>query len=103
MPSARAQEAPYEPEGKQPLWDRDDRDRESSKDDGFRLEAPTITLPKGGGAIKSIDEKFSVNPSSGTMSLSLPLPFSPGRNGITPAVSIAYDSGTGNGIAGLGW
>jgi hypothetical protein len=26
------------------------------------IELPSNTLPKGGGAIKSIDEKFSVNP-----------------------------------------
>lgn len=69
----------------------------------FRLDAPTISLPKGGGALRSIDEKFAVNPSNGTASLSLPLPFTAGRGGNTPAVRLAYDSGTGNGLCGLGW
>ena len=30
------------------------------------IEVPSISLPKGGGAIKSIDEKFSVNAVNGT-------------------------------------
>jgi RHS repeat-associated protein len=69
----------------------------------FLLEAPSISLPKGGGAIQGIDEKFTVNPSNGTVSLSLPLPFTPGRNGFVPPVSLSYDSGTGNSVVGLGW
>ena len=64
--------------------------------------APTISLPKGGGALKSIDEKFSVNPVNGSASLSLPLPFSNSRSG-SPALALQYDSGTGNGPFGLGW
>lgn len=75
----------------------------SSPADDFRVDAPTISLPKGGGAIRSIDEKFAVNPANGTASFSLPLPFSPGRNGVTPAVRLGYDSGSGNGLCGLGW
>ncbi len=43
------------------------------------LQVPSITLPKGGGAMKSIDEKFSVNAANGTASYSIPLPLSPGR------------------------
>jgi RHS repeat-associated protein len=64
---------------------------------------PSITLPKGGGAIKSIDEKFTVNPVNGTSTFSIPLPVSPVRQGFTPAVSLSYNSGSGNGIFGLGW
>ncbi|MBL0136305.1 MAG: hypothetical protein IPP79_21195 [Chitinophagaceae bacterium] len=62
---------------------------------------PTISLPKGGGAIKGIDEKFSVNTINGTASISIPLPFSPAR-GATPSLSLSYNSGAGNGIFGLG-
>jgi hypothetical protein len=69
----------------------------------LRLDAPTITLPKGGGAIRSIDEKFSVNPSNGTASLSMSLPLSPARNGFRPPVQVHYDSGAGNSVVGLGW
>jgi hypothetical protein len=35
---------------------------------------------KGGGAIKGIGEKFTANPVTGTGSLTIPLPLSPGRS-----------------------
>lgn len=66
------------------------------------IEIPNISLPKGGGAIKGIDEKFSVNAVNGTSSVSIPLPFSRSR-GLTPSLSINYNSGAGNGVFGLGW
>jgi len=66
------------------------------------IEVPSISLPKGGGAIKGIDEKFSVNAVNGTSSFSVPLPFSPAR-GASPSLGISYSSGAGNGIFGLGW
>jgi hypothetical protein len=64
---------------------------------------PQIALPKGGGAIRGIDEKFSANPVTGTGSLSVALPLSPGRSGFGPKLSLNYDSGNGNGIFGMGW
>lgn len=67
------------------------------------LQIPQIALPKGGGAIKGIDEKFQVNAANGTASLSLALPFSVGRGGLMPAVALGYNSGGGNGLFGLGW
>jgi hypothetical protein len=76
---------------------------ESAQTKSNVLQAPAITLPKGGGAVKSIDEKFSVNAANGTASFSIPLPVSPGRNGNTPSLSLSYSSGAGNGIFGLGW
>ncbi|OOG77104.1 SpvB/TcaC N-terminal domain-containing protein [Algoriphagus sp. A40] len=66
------------------------------------IEVPSISLPKGGGAIKGIDEKFSVNAVNGTASFSIPLPFSPAR-GASPSLSLSYNSGAGNEIFGLGW
>src|SRR5262249_31947988 len=60
-------------------------------------QLPSISLPKGGGAIKGIGEKFSANPVTGTSALSVPLPISPGRAGLQPALALAYDSGAGNG------
>lgn len=67
------------------------------------VQQPSITLPKGGGAMKSIDEKFSVNPANGTAAYSIPLPFSPGRNNFTPSLSLSYNSGGGNSAFGIGW
>ena len=66
------------------------------------IEVPAITLPKGGGALKGIDEKFAVNAANGTASFSIALPFSPGRD-FTPALTLSYSSGNGNSIFGLGW
>src|SRR5438046_8986034 len=55
------------------------------------VDIPSITLPKGGGAIKGIDEKFSVNAANGTAAYSIPLPVSAGRHGSTPAGLITYN------------
>jgi hypothetical protein len=66
------------------------------------IQIPSVSLPKGGGAIKGIDEKFSVNAVNGTASFSIPLPFSPAR-GASPTLNLNYNSGAGNGIFGLGW
>src|SRR3979411_1177348 len=63
----------------------------------------SITLPKGGGAIKGIGEKFAANPVTGTGSMTIPLPVSPGRSGFTPGLALSYDSGAGNGPYGFGW
>ena len=56
---------------------------------------PSINLPKGGGAIRGIDEKFAANPVTGTGSLSVSIAVSPGRSGFGPQLSVAYDSGHG--------
>ncbi|HEY3541609.1 MAG TPA: SpvB/TcaC N-terminal domain-containing protein [Gaiellaceae bacterium] len=64
---------------------------------------PSVSLPKGGGAIQGIGEKFSANPATGTGSLTIPVPASPGRSGFGPSLSLSYDSGNGNGPFGFGW
>lgn len=66
------------------------------------IEVPSISLPKGGGAIKGIDEKFTVNAANGTAAFAVPLPFSKAR-GYNPTHTLSYNSGSGNGIFGLGW
>jgi RHS repeat-associated protein len=65
--------------------------------------APSISLPKGGGAIRGMGEKFAANPVTGTGSMSVPIAVSPGRSGFSPQLSLSYDSGSGNGPFGLGW
>jgi RHS repeat-associated protein len=85
---------------------------DSNKKEAGRTEArggpnltspPTISLAKGGGAIRGMGEKFASNPVTGTGSMSVPLATSPGRSGFGPQLSLAYDSGTGNGPFGFGW
>lgn len=67
------------------------------------IETPQISLPKGGGALKGIDEKFQVNSANGTAAFNIPLPLTPGRNNFSPALSLSYNSGSGNSQNGLGW
>ncbi|TXI37253.1 MAG: toxin [Nitrosomonas sp.] len=76
---------------------------DSADKQSFLQSAPTISLPKGGGAIRGIGEKFAANPVTGTGSMSLPIATSPGRSGFGPQLSLSYDSGAGNGPFGLGW
>src|SRR5690348_14626315 len=65
--------------------------------------SPQISLPKGGGAIRGIGEKFTANAVTGTGSLTVPIAVSPGRSGFGPQLSLSYDSGAGNNVFGFGW
>jgi len=66
------------------------------------LTLPSISMPKGGGAIRGIGEKLTVGRATGTVALSSPVFTSPGRSGFGPALSPAYNSGGSNGPFGLG-
>ncbi|KAL3467024.1 hypothetical protein BJX64DRAFT_284173 [Aspergillus heterothallicus] len=61
------------------------------------------TSASGGGGHRSISAEFNVNPVTGTMSLSLPVYTSPGRSGFGPKLALSYDSGSGDGMFGVGW
>jgi RHS repeat-associated protein len=75
----------------------------SSESGSFSAAAPAITLPKGGGAIRGMGEKFAANPVTGTGSMSVPIATSPGRSGFGPQLALSYDSGADNGPFGFGW
>jgi len=64
---------------------------------------PSLSLPKGGGAVRGLGEKFAANPVTGTGSMTIPIFTSPGRSGFGPQLTLLYDSGAGNGPFGLGW
>ena len=68
-----------------------------------QFAAPSITLPKGGGAIRGLGEKFQTNPANGTATLTIPVPLSKSRGEFQPALTLSYSSGSGNGPYGLGW
>jgi hypothetical protein len=74
-----------------------------SQDDRSSPIAPQLNLPKGGGAIRGLGEKFAANPVTGTGSTTIPIYASPGRSGFGPEVSLSYDSGRGNSPFGFGW
>jgi len=75
----------------------------SSGQSGLADKLPSISVPTGGGAMRGIGEKFSVNAATGTGSVSVPIDTSPGRSGFGPQISLLYDSGSGNGLLGFGW
>ena len=81
---------------------QDNGDGRSSEKSG-QTSPPAINLPKGGGAIRSMGEKFAANPVTGTGSMTVPIATSPGRSGFGPQLSLSYDSGAGNGPFGFGW
>lgn len=66
-------------------------------------DTPSIKLPTGGGAIRSIGEKFAANPVTGVGTMTIPIETSPGRGGFGPGLSLSYGSGAGNGVFGMGW
>ena len=78
-------------------------DTRASLGDTFEYALPTIALPKGGGAIRGVGEKFASNPATGTGSVSIPILTSPGRGGMGPSLGLQYNSGAGNGLFGIGW
>jgi RHS repeat-associated protein len=67
------------------------------------FEFPTLNLPKGGGAIRGIEENLQVNSVMGTASVGIPIPFSRSRGDFVPGVGFGYNSGNGNSAFGLGW
>ena len=62
-----------------------------------------ISLPKGGGALSGIGEKFSPDLYTGTGNFTIPIALPSGRNGFQPQLSLIYSTGNGNGPFGLGW
>src|SRR4051812_41460689 len=79
------------------------RGRDGASGEKFGVTAQQISMPKGGGAIRGIGEKFAANPTSGTGSITVPIATSPGRAGFGPQLALSYDSGAGNGPFGFGW
>jgi Salmonella virulence plasmid 65kDa B protein len=68
-------------------------DQDKASDQSFQVAAPSLAAPKGGGALRGIGEKFSVNPLTDTGSLMAPIFTSPGRSEFFPKLSLSYDSG----------
>ncbi len=69
-------------------------------DDSLNIIPPS--LPKGGGAIRSLGDGLGAVGARGAATYALPLPISPGR-GFAPALALTYSSGMGNSDLGFGW
>jgi hypothetical protein len=57
---------------------------DASSKESFQVSAPSISLPKGGGAIRGMGEKFAANPVTGSGSMTVPIATSSGRSGLGP-------------------
>ncbi len=74
------------------------------KDSGMQgIVQPSLSLPKGGGALRGFNENFSCNTVTGAGSMVIPLVASPGRSGFGPELKLIYNTNNGNGIFGFGW
>jgi hypothetical protein len=51
---------------------------------------PQISLPKGGGALRGINETFAADLATGTGSLQVPIRLSAGRAGSGPQLTLSY-------------
>ncbi len=78
-------------------------DTGSSSEKERSIAATQISLPKGGGAIRGMGEKFAASPVSGTGSMTLSVDTSPGRSSFGPQLSLSYDSGAVNSLFGFSW
>lgn len=65
--------------------------------------SPSLSLPSGGGAVRGIDDAFATVPATGTATLRMPIPATPGRGDVLPDLALEYDAGAGNGLFGVGW
>ncbi|MDM7952487.1 MAG: SpvB/TcaC N-terminal domain-containing protein [Cyanobium sp. CZS 25K] len=64
---------------------------------------PKVEMPRGGGAIRGIGERFEANAFTGAGAMSIPIATSPCRGAVAPSLGLSYASGSGNGPFGLGW
>jgi Salmonella virulence plasmid 65kDa B protein len=86
-----------------PTLNGQDEAKSSGSEKSYFSPPPVISLPKGGGAIKEMGEKFAANPVTGTGSMTVLIATTPSRSDFYRKLSLAYDSGAGNGAFGFGW
>lgn len=61
-----------------------------------------ISVPNGSGTIDGMGESFSAQLSTGVATFSIPFRLPAGR-GVSPSLGLSYSSGSGSGVAGMGW
>lgn len=67
-----------------------------------KITMPSLSLPKGGGAIKGLGETFQPQTFTGAAGFNIPFPLSTAR-ALTPSLGLAYSSGGGQGVFGMGF
>ena len=74
-----------------------------SGDDKSGVTSKAISLPQGSGKIQGMGESFSAQLSTGIATFSVPFSLPHARGGAQPTLGLNYSSGSGSGLAGLGW
>jgi RHS repeat-associated protein len=67
------------------------------------VSSQAISLPQGTGKIQGMGESFSTQLSTGVANFTVPFALLPARGGAQPSLSLTYSSGSGAGVAGMGW
>lgn len=83
--------------------EKEAENQQTGDDKGIKLSSaiPVLELPKSGGAIKGVGEKFSVNPATGAGNFSIPIGVTKARG--APSLNLSYSSSAGNSPFGMGW
>jgi RHS repeat-associated protein len=67
------------------------------------VSSQAINLPQGAGKIQGMGESFSTQLSTGVATFTVPFSLPKARGGVQPGLSLSYSSGSGHGLAGIGW
>ena len=67
------------------------------------VTSKAISLPKGAGSIKGMEESFSAQLSTGIATFNVPLALPGARGAAQPSLALSYSSSGGLGVAGMGW
>jgi hypothetical protein len=67
------------------------------------VSAQTISVPKGPGTVEGMGESFSTQSSTGVAGFQVPFALPAARGGAQPSLGLLYSTGSGSGIAGIGW
>jgi RHS repeat-associated protein len=69
---------------------------------GTKISSPTLSLPRGGGAVRGIADSVESQDFTGSATFSIPI-HAPAIRGTGPAIALSYGSGAGNGPFGVGF
>ena len=67
------------------------------------VNAQTVKLPSGPGSVRGLADNAQVSGFTGQVQYGVPIELPAGPGGLTPALSLGYDGGLGNGPLGVGW
>ena len=82
---------------------QDNGRREFAETTQKQLPQDVVSVPRGGGAIRGLNDNLNINSFTGTFRYSIQPQVSPGRQGFQPSFALEYNSSNGNGPFGLGW